>query len=49
MKGVEVKSASYSDCVNFTSPVESTREFADTENKQWVQERLLDYYHGSRG
>ncbi|WP_206830946.1 hypothetical protein [Alicyclobacillus fructus] len=38
-----------SDQTTFYPPGEGKRDFADMENKRWVQERLLDYYHGSRG
>jgi len=49
VKGRELQSAVFSDQVDLHAPLEGKREFADTENKQWIQERLLDYYHGSRG
>ncbi len=49
VKGGELQGSVFSHEVDFRSASEAKREFADTENKQWVQERLLDYYHGSRG
>ncbi|WP_158306721.1 hypothetical protein [Alicyclobacillus acidocaldarius] len=49
VKGGDLQGVVFSDQADFHAPMETKREFADAENKQWVQERLLDYYHGSRG
>lgn len=48
-KGTELRDGILTDHVQMDALSEGKREFTDVENKRWVQERLLDYYHGSRG
>ncbi|SIS61916.1 hypothetical protein [Alicyclobacillus vulcanalis] len=49
MKNSDVHDTMFTDQLRTSADMEGKREFADTENKRWVQDCLLDYYHGSKG